>query len=114
MPRGKTVVITIHSWSLVSAKMSMNLPVAYKLSPIMREYFTFVLSIMNPAIVIPYVNRQIAEMQKTSPASEEVIPNSYWQYIRKVKSSIKKMRDVRNLNMKIIHSSKVCCCLNTL
>jgi len=53
IPKGNNVTMTNHNYSLVAANIKMNFPVAYKLSPIINENLTFVLSIMNPAIVIP-------------------------------------------------------------
>lgn len=94
--------------SLLSMKVSMNLDTHIRKRPSDIENLTPILSMMYPEIVSPYTNRNIAEMQKSTPDSYYVIPNSYWQKTRNVRSSIRNIRETKSLLMKMIQSSHVC------
>ena len=71
------------------------------------------LSMINPVIVSPYVKTQIAVQKNSIPVSQTVMWNSYMQNSRKVMSSIKNTREVKNLKMNISQISNVYCLPNS-
>ena len=88
-------------------KVNRSLAIVMRMRPSISEYLTPHLSIIYPEIVSPYPNRKRALTQKRAPASYYVIPNSYWQKTRKVKSSMRNIMEVISLMMKITHISQV-------
>ena len=77
------------------------------MKPSANDIFTPSLSIKYPDIVNPYAKRNRADTQNRMPASYWLIPNSYSQKTRNVKSSIRKVREVANFMTKMTQSSHV-------